>query len=266
MVFAMEPPADGAAPVSPGAECARIACQVVVTGVTTRLGSRIVVLVNEVAPSGTILHGVQATGISMDDLEDVLPRLARGLATHGSYEQTRTPDTVTQRETFAPAKMKSVSVPSLRASLLMFSAGGSFATAVEGLADVRFERGRPFANFAVGVVLPAGSEGDSPLYGGLTSELGGGLYLTDGDTAPYVAGAVTPKIVGLSLASSSPPPGMSDSSSGGSASLGLMAKVGLMMMRASTTRLVVECSVEQQVTELAGTFPTFFRLTGGLAF
>ncbi len=246
--------------------CQSTSCEAVLTGSMTRLGSRLLVVTSEQSPAGRVTHSTQATATSMEDLESVLPRLARAMARHTSYETSRTPETVTQRETFVADKLTAVHVPVLRAGLFLANVDGKLGSSVEGAIDLRFERGQSFVSFGVGLVIPAGGDGNHPSYGGLTAELGGGVYLTEGDIAPYVAGAVIPKIVGLSRCANCLASDQESRSGTMGAALGAAAKVGLMFGRASRTRFLVEAGVEQDLIALAGVRPTIGRLSAGVAF
>lgn len=186
---------------------------------------------------GAPLYSAQMRAQGLDDLPEVAARLARALYQQVPPEQTRTLDTITAREAREPQRVASETVGGFR-TFASRPLGATFEPLTGLGIDLRFESGRRFLEFGVGFIAPVDNSPSRIGYGGLYGELGGGYYLSDGDTAPYVGAGVTPRLLfGDSLQSP--------------ANLGLWGQAGVMFMRTTSTRLYAELRLTQNLFALS---------------
>ncbi len=183
--------------------------------------------------NGEVLYQATLTATSMDDMDLVIPRLAKSLAKRIAPEATQTIHTVTQTEAKPENKIGTEKVMGLKTALVIPMAKGiEFEPALTLQFDGRFEFEKGFFEIGAGAQLPTGGEGKKGI-GGVFAELGGSLYLADDSMSPYVGAGVVPRIF------------VSGDDDGGMRA-GVYGQAGLMMLRESSTRMYVELRVTQE--------------------
>lgn len=252
------------AQADPAAACRALGGQVYVTGELSRLGTRMFVNVEEHDASGKSLWTEHATAATPEDLETVLPRVALALSKKQRYADTRTHESVTLREAEPPTRLRPDKIKGFRAGVVLPYVGGDDTVpSIEAGFDMRFERGRYFLGWAVGLMLPTGNEefSDQAQVGLGFLEMHGAYYLSNGEIGPYIGGGLQPRILFVDRAFD-PAIGSSDADAG--VGLGVLARAGVMFARSSTMRLFGEAVVDQETSEVAGVHPTLFHFNVGL--
>ncbi|MBI5511977.1 MAG: hypothetical protein HY903_24735 [Deltaproteobacteria bacterium] len=183
---------------------------------------------------GAVIHSVEMTAASLDDMEQVAERLAKALVNRTTPEATRTIHNVTRTEGRAPNRTYSEKVMGLKTAFILPMARGlEFQPAMSLQFDGRFEGELGFLEFGIGLTLPTMTDDDKDSLGGLFAEFGGSYYLADANVSPYVGGGVIPRLYW----------GVGD----GGVRAALYGQGGVMFMRESSTRLYTELRVAQNV-------------------
>ncbi len=200
-----------------------------------RLAQKINLHCARLATDGETLYAADITAASLDDLVIAAERMARALATETPVELTRDHRTVTREESLARNRIFIEKVMGIKASTTAVLAEGvHYNPSLSLQFDGRLEAERYFLEFGAGLLLPA--TGDHRDYGALFAEIGGSRYLTDGDIAPYIGAGVSPRII-------------FDSVDGG-IGVAPYVQAGLMLMRASSSRLYFDVRLSQNLTPL----------------
>jgi len=139
---------------------------------------------------------VEMTATSLDDLPGVARRVARSLATGQPVEDTRTPQLVTGVEARSPNRSATKQAGGF---FLMpvkpLSGGTAMEPAIAFGVDVRLEKETYFYQVALGFLVPTGAT-NLPGEGGMFGDLGAARELSAGNTAPYVGGGISGRIIG----------------------------------------------------------------------
>ncbi|HEX2730871.1 MAG TPA: hypothetical protein VHM70_04670 [Polyangiaceae bacterium] len=201
-----------------------------------RLDSRTVIEVALFDAAGKRLRSEKLTASGLDDFEPAADRLAKSLSGARSPAETRTLDTVTEREAIGPARIASERRAGLRGGAVLPISNSSIAPLVMAALDVRFESEQRAFGFGIALLIPSASDGGQRSYGGLSSEVNGLYYLTSSAVAPYVGGGLYMRIIG------------SDANT--VANVAPYALVGLAMSRDSRASAYLELRAAQNVTPL----------------
>jgi hypothetical protein len=186
---------------------------------------------------GSQLYEVKTTAMSLDDMEPVAERIASTLHRRTPLEETRDLDNITAKEARAPNRIFAEKVFGIRTGMAL-----PFGKDVEADAalfiefDGRLEGRSYFLEFAGGFMLPSDMDDGDDGIGGLIGLIGGSYYLGYTNIAPYIGGALSPRI-------------MLGSYSG--AALTANGHIGLMFMRMSSSRIYAEIGVDQHLLPLS---------------
>lgn len=199
----------------------RLSSKITVTGVLRR------------ADGGEVFRA-DMTAASLDDMEQVMTRLARALIWRQPVLGTMTLDTVTVTEGKRPNRTFSERVVGLKTGLTYAVAAGKSLSPMMSLQfDTRLEGRVYFVEFGAGVTIPADSATNRTQMGGVFAEFGGSYYLNNDSTSLYVGGGVSPRLF--------------LSGDDGGARCAFYGQAGVMFMRESSTRLYAEIRVSQNV-------------------
>ena len=183
---------------------------------------------------GNILHSVDVTAASLDDMEQVSQRIAKALVNRLALAETQTIHNVTKNEGKATNRTFVEKVMGLKTAFILPVASGlKFQPAMSLSFDGRFETDKGFLEFGVGFTLPTLNDDDKIGLGGLFTEFGGSYYLMDQNVSPYIGAGVIPRIYW--------------GSSDGGVRAAIYGQAGVMFMRESSTRLYAELRVAQNI-------------------
>jgi hypothetical protein len=201
-----------------------------------RLTSRISLLVSLHNRYGSELYRLRTTATSLDDMEVVSERMAAAIERRTDMDYTRGIDSVTGKEARGRNRLFMEKIFGVRmAAILPMAYHLHPQAAVSIMFDGRLETNDYFLEFGGGLMLPSELGGPNAGIGGLLAQLGASYYLTHTSVSPYVGAGVSPRVVfgsydGVGFAAN--------------------AQLGLMFMRASSTRLYVELRVDQNLFAL----------------
>ncbi len=226
------------APV-PADEAKRVGADEYVVIYVVGLGEKVKLRATRYALDGTVIHVASMDAASHDDLDVVTERMAKALWLEVTPRETRTPETVTRQETRPTNRVSSEKVMGLKASYIQGFATDLKLKPMLGFGfDGRIESDIYFIEFGVGVLIPAQSYSPSREgYGGVYSEFGASLYLTQSDVSPYVGAGFLPRFI------------ITDENAG--AQFAAYGQLGLMFMRSSSTRLYVDVRAAQSLTPVS---------------
>jgi hypothetical protein len=201
-----------------------------------RLDQRIVLTASRYTADGRLVHSAKMSATSLDDIEPASERLARALVNRTSTSATRTMDNVTQTEGQVPNRTNAQKVAGLKGSFT-FPIGWTetLSPQASGAVDVRFEGKNHFIEFGIGITVAAGD--DNPGYGGLWTDVGANLYLTESITAPYLGVGLMPRLMSETVANLAP-----------------YAQFGVMFMRDSKTRFYTDFRVAQNLLPVGDSY------------
>ncbi len=207
----------------------------------TRLNERIVVTAIRYSLDGKEIYHTRMVAASLDDMEPVAARLSTALFEKKDPSETRTVNTVTEREGKKVNRTFVEKVIGFKTSYMVPVALGS-STKYDPMialgANGRLEGERYFLELGAGFTLPSSAGGsggtDFRSVGGIYGELGGSYYLNDNNVSPYVGGGITPRILGGDV--------------DGAVNLAVFGQAGLMFFRTSSSRLYVDLRVSQNLT------------------
>lgn len=197
-----------------------------------RLEERIVITVSRYRADGTLLHSAKMTATSLDDLESISERLARALYRREAIRETQTLDNVTRTEGKKPNRIWVEKVMGIKASYIypMAYGGEDIAPMMSFGFDGRLEGESYFLEIGAGFIVPSRNHENRLSYGGLYSDIGASLYLTNTSVSPYVGLGVLPRLVGIDITN-----------------LAAYAQVGAMFFRESSSRIYIDLRVAQNV-------------------
>ncbi len=213
----------------------------------TRLNQRIVVTAIRYSADGKEIFHARMVAASLDDMEPVAARLSTALFEKKDPSETRTIDTVTEREGKKVNRTFVEKVIGIKTSYEVPVALGSstkYNPMIAFGANARLEGEKYFLEVGAGFTVPNGvgfSDGtDLGSAGGIYGELGGSYYLNDNNVSPYVGGGITPRILGGKNVDVSP-------------NLAVFGQAGLMFFRTSSSRLYADIRVSQNITPWTNT-------------
>ncbi len=207
-----------------------------------RLGENLKVRASRHRADGTVVFSAKMGATSMDDLEHVVDRLSTALWKQVDPKETKNLRNITKDEVrqSTPNRTKTERVMGLRSSMTWALASDVEIDPMVSIGfDGRFEGESYFLEIGAGFLFPTNDGQDKRAYGGLYTEFGGSLYLTQTEVSPYVGLGVIPRLIAPS-----------------GANLAGYAQLGVMFMRSSSTRLYVDGRIAQNLT------PINFTLSG----
>jgi len=204
---------------------------------------------NEVFRSETVAPG-------LDDMQLATARLARSLAwrqpiADAPYASASSPMVPPMAPLTAVPRADEGPKPYPKAlgmkTALIFpwSHNRSYAPMMSLQFDARFGSRDAFIEIGAGAAIPTSSSGsnqDLVQMGGVFAELGGSMYLSDGNMAPYLGGGISPRLWVVDDARYSSADG---------ATCALYGQAGITLTRDSRSRLYAELRVSQYVIGLA---------------
>jgi hypothetical protein len=194
-----------------------------------RLDQRIVITATRYSPDGKFVHSAKISASSMDDIEPASDRLAKALVNRKTATEARNIDNVTRTEEQQALRTSSQKVAGFKGSFTYPIGYTETLSPQASIAlDLRLESRMHFIELGIGLTFAAGD--DNPGYGGLWADIGGNLYLSDENTAPYLGGGLMPRLMSENIANLAP-----------------YAQVGMMFFRESKTRLYADFRVAQNV-------------------
>jgi len=169
-----------------------------------QLGSKTTLLAVRRAPDGREVARAEAVSASLDDMQAAVAQLARSLVwTPAGAPPPSPPWVVTDSPPVAlppPAPAGPRPYPAalgVKSGIIFpMASGRSFASLMSLQFDARIGPRGSFAELGAGFAIPsttASGSGDVEM-GGVYAELGGGVFLSSGSIAPYLAGGVSPRI------------------------------------------------------------------------
>jgi hypothetical protein len=195
------------------------------------------VLINAVRRqvSGAELYRADVTAESLDDMVPACERLALSLQRQVPIGQTVNRHNVTlaeARSTRRPNRLGSESIFGVKVGFALPVAAFTQVNPLGSLEfNVRLEREHFFFELGAGALIPAVVSSNSPVYGGITFELGASYFLSEGDTAPYLGAGVQPRLI----------------FAGSVLNLAPYVQAGLMFSRQSSPRVYAQLRVSQNV-------------------
>jgi hypothetical protein len=209
-----------------------------------RLNEKVRVRVSLHGADGAVKTSESMTAISLDDMEPVAERLALALVQNTTAEGTRTHRNVTGKETRAQNRTFNEKVAGVKAQLHMpFASGVTIAPPVGLGFDIKLEADAYFLEFGAGFLIPTPSDAEQATFGGLQSELGASVYLTDSEVSLYAGGGAMPRIL------------VARGGEGG-ANVAVYGQFGAMFARSSSSRFYTDLRVAQNITQVALTTET----------
>lgn len=213
----------------------------------TRLNERIVVTAIRYSLDGKEIFHTRMVAASLDDMEPVAARLSTALFQKKDPSETRTINTVTEREGKKVNRTFVEKVIGIKTSHTLPVALGS-STNYEPMiafgANGRLEGEKYFLEVGAGFTLPGGSGVSAgngfDSAGGIYGELGGSYYLNDKNVSPYVGGGISPRILGGRHVDVAP-------------NLAVFGQAGLMFFRTSSSRLYADLRISQNLTPWSNT-------------
>jgi hypothetical protein len=203
-----------------------------------RLKTKITIRAAVREAGGEVVHAVDMTAASLDDLDQVAERMAKALFNRTTIAAAQTIHNVTKTEGKVPNRTFSQQVLGLKTAFTLPVARGLRFQPMMSLSfDGRYETDKGFLEFGIGVALPTMSSHGKSM-GGLFTEFGGNYYLGGDSTSPYVGGGVIPRIYW----------GIDD----GGVRAAIYGQAGLMFMRESSTRMYTELRIAQNVLPFTG--------------
>lgn len=235
-----------------------------------QLGARVTMAGIRYTKDGAELFRAETAASSLDDMEMATARLARALAWRRPI--VGEPITGTVIDSSAPAMPpEAKSYPNasgIKTGLIFPMASGRSISPMMSLQfDGRVGTRDYFIEYGAGAAVPTDSQSGSNTIqmGGVFAEIGGSVYLSDGNVAPYVGGGVSPRIWGAS-------------NDNGGARCALFGQLGVTFTRDIRARIYAELRVSQNIigfsnqvtnsdysTTTTGTYyPTEFALQFGI--
>ena len=197
-----------------------------------RLTTRIALYVRLHNRHGSKLYEVRETALSLDDMEVVSERLADTLVRRTPIENTATIDNVTGRETRGRNRLFVEKIFGARFAVVApFARHMKTQPSLVAQFDARLEQRDYFLEAALGFWLPS-DPGSGEGLAALLAHLGGSYYFTHTSVSPYVGVGVSPRVFLGSYTG---------------AGLAVGGHVGLMFLRASSTRLYAEIQIDQNL-------------------
>ena len=195
----MTPPAELAAPVTDGTAQAPVAAPPLPAAAeylnvsAVRLASRISLRAVLNRNDGALVHAVDMTATSLDDLPPAAERMSRALVTRVSVDQTMTLRNITKTEGARANRTTTEKVMGMKTGMIMpFAKGVDLDPMLSFQFDGRFESERYFLEFGAGVAIPSDTN-DRSGYGGLFAEFGASAYLGGEGSPLYLGGGVSPR-------------------------------------------------------------------------
>lgn len=203
-----------------------------------RLEQKVRVRVSRHRADGTVLSSESMTAVSLDDMEPVAERLALALSKGTTTDETRNHRNVTGRETQAKNRMFNEKIIGIKAQLDMpFAKGVDIAPPVALGVDFKLETDSYFLEFGAGFMIPTPAKDNQAQLGGLVSEIGASMYLTDDEVSLYAGAGALPRI-------------LIAEGGGGGANVALYGQFGAMFARSSSSRFYTDLRVAQNVTRV----------------
>lgn len=203
-----------------------------------RLDQKVRVRVARHRADGTVVSSESLTAVSLDDMEPVAERLALALSKQTTTDETRTHRNVTGRETETKNRVFNEKIIGVKAQLDMpFAKDVDIAPPVALGVDFKLETDNYFLEFGAGFLIPTPAEEGEAQLGGLVSELGGSVYLTDSEVSLYAGAGALPRI-------------LIAAGGRGGANVALYGQFGAMFARSSSSRFYTDLRVAQNVTRV----------------
>jgi hypothetical protein len=218
---------------------------------TLAVGRLIVITATRYSADGTFVYQSKMTAHSMEDMPAISDRMAKALFLQVDDEEVRTRDNVVQAEARVKTRRTSEKIFGFKTGVYIpMAKGAKYSTAIGAQFDIRFEMDKFFLEFAAGFIIPTSivdtycydsenlycGRGNHGSIGGLTGEIGGSYYLTDGNAAPYIGVGLIPRIMMA---------GFNDDV----ASMLGYAQVGFMLPRDSSVRFYADFRASQGIIE-----------------
>jgi len=183
---------------------------------TLAVGRLTVITATRYRSDGTFVYQSKMTAHAMEDLPAISDRMAKALFFQVDDEEVRTRDNVVLDEARVKPRRASEKVFGFKTGVYIpMARGATFSTAIGLQFDIRFEMDRFFLEFAAGFIFPTSLADDASVcvnsssgysgcttnhrnrgtVGGLTGEIGGSYFLTDGNAAPYIGVGLIPRLL-----------------------------------------------------------------------
>lgn len=232
------------------------------------VGRRIVVQATLYQANGTQTYQSKMTAESIEDMTSVSDRMARALHERTSADAVRTHHNVTANEGRAKNRLWTEKVFGVKTGIHMpVAKNAEYSPHLSLQFDGRLELDQFFLEFGAGIIVPTELdendcwetyddscvEDNHGNIGGLTAEIGGSVFLNDGNAAVYVGGGVIPRLTFVNDV----------------ATASLYGQIGVMLPREASTRFYADLRVAQAVlaTHLDNgweRYPTEFTLHVGI--
>jgi hypothetical protein len=189
---------------------------------------------------GNEIFRSETSARSLDDMELAAAKLARSLAWRRPTALAPAPTSFTARDGMTGPAPYPKALGIKTALIVARSGSRSYAPMMSLQFDGRVGSRNSFVELGAGAAIPASSstqEGDVQM-GGIFAELGGSLYLSDGEMAPYLGAGVSPRIWFVDDP-------YADAHSGGTCTI--YGQFGVTFTRDSRARLYAELRVSQYV-------------------
>lgn len=175
-----------------------------------QVGARVVIHSVRYRADGTAIYQVKLTAERIEDTISVSDRIAKSLYHRVDDELVRTRHNVTLAEARPETRRWSEKIFGFKTGVhIPFGKDADFSPSIGLAFDVRLEMDRFFVEFGGGFLIPTDPVDDSYCYdncedfevsnqgsvGGLTGEIGGSYFLTDGNIAPYIGAGLLPRII-----------------------------------------------------------------------
>jgi hypothetical protein len=215
------------------------------------VGRKIVIQATRHQSDGGQLAHAKMTADSIEDMTNISERMALALHQQVDDETVRTYKNVTLTEGRARNKVWTEKVTGIKTGVHMpFARNAEYSPHLSLAFNGRLEHERFFLEFGAGAILPTDIDDGSydcdyddeicdddrnnrGRVGGLTAEIGGSYFLTQGNTALYVGGGFIPRLTFVN----------------DTAMASLYGQVGVMLPREASTRFYADLRVAQAIIE-----------------
>jgi hypothetical protein len=212
-----------------------------------QLAARVSVAGIRYAKDGGELFRAETAAANLDDMDMAMARLARALAWRQPIPGSPIAGTGAPSSVPIPASETKAypNASGIKTGLIFPMASGRSISPMMSLQfDGRVGTRDYFIEYGAGAAVPTDTQSNSNTIqmGGVFAEIGGSVYLSDGNVAPYVGGGVSPRIWEASN---------SGNENGGGARCALFGQLGLTFTRDIRARIYVELRVAQNVIGFA---------------